>query len=93
MNEEACARVVASEYLASQLVSDPEHPEGRTSYYQTRWWAPVHLEEWSPHFETTARRLVRPEELASSISWSDTTILSQLLDLAIKVESRYRQLT
>jgi ADP-ribose pyrophosphatase YjhB (NUDIX family) len=86
--EEACARVLEAEYLASQHVLDPEHPAGRTSYYQSRWWARVELDEWLPRFETTARKLVVPDDLAEEISWADTTILSRLLGFAWEAELR-----
>ena len=46
--EEACARVVRCQYLASQHVADPLNPNGRPSYYQSRWWARVDLDPGSP---------------------------------------------
>jgi len=88
--EEACARVVTSEYLACQHVWDPDHPEGRVSYYQTRWWAKVVLDPWAPEFETVARQLVDPGAVLETISWSDTTILGRLLAQAIEVEPSHR---
>jgi ADP-ribose pyrophosphatase YjhB (NUDIX family) len=56
--EEACARVVRCQYLASQHVADPLSPDGRPSYYQSRWWARVDLDPWQPQDEMTGRRLV-----------------------------------
>jgi hypothetical protein len=56
--EEACARVVRCQYLASQHVADPLNPDGISSYYQSRWWARVDLDPWQPQDEMTARRLV-----------------------------------
>jgi ADP-ribose pyrophosphatase YjhB (NUDIX family) len=58
--EEACARVVRCQYLASQHVADPLNPDGRPSYYQSRWWARVELDPWQPQDEMIARRLVPP---------------------------------
>ena len=46
--EEACARVVRCQYLASQHVADPLNPDGISSYYQSRWWARVELGPWQP---------------------------------------------
>lgn len=87
--EEACARVIQAEYLASQHVHDPDGPSGRTSYFQSRWWARVELDPWSPRFETTERRLVAPEVVATEISWKDTTILTRLMEFALEVENRH----
>lgn len=84
--EEACSRVTQARYLASQHVSDPENPDGLTSYYQSRWWARVELEAWDPCHETTARRLVGREELCQEISWEETSILERLLALALDCE-------
>lgn len=44
--EEACARILQCEYIGCQRVDDPQNPEGRTMYYQTRFWAAVELEEF-----------------------------------------------
>ena len=54
--EEACARVVRCQYLASQHVADPLNPDGISSYYQSRWWARVDLDPWQPQDEMIARR-------------------------------------
>ena len=85
--EEACARVIEAEYLASQHVYDPDNPFGRTSHFQSRWWARVELDQWVPRFETTERRLVAPEDVAAEISWNDTTILTRLMEFALEVEN------
>jgi ADP-ribose pyrophosphatase YjhB (NUDIX family) len=87
--EEACARVIQAEYLASQHVHDPDDPFGRTSYFQSRWWARVELDRWAPRFETTERRLVAPEVVATEISWRDKTILTRLMEFALEVENRH----
>jgi ADP-ribose pyrophosphatase YjhB (NUDIX family) len=55
--EEACARVARCQYLASQHVADPLNPDGRPSYYQTRWWARIELDPGSPK-TMIGRRLV-----------------------------------
>ena len=87
--EEACARVTESEYLACQHVHDPENPQGRTSYFQSRWWARVELDDWEQRFETTARRLVAPEHAVPEISWYDKAIITRLLEFALEVENRH----
>lgn len=89
VREEACATVLASRYLASQLVSATADPAGRS--YQARWWARVRLEDWDPRFETTARRLVTPAELVSEISWTQTGILQRLLVLALAADADHRR--
>jgi ADP-ribose pyrophosphatase YjhB (NUDIX family) len=89
VREEACATVLASKYLASQLVSATTDPAGR--HYQARWWARVRLERWDARFETTARRLVDPAELVSEISWTQTGILQRLLVLALAADAEHRR--
>jgi 8-oxo-dGTP pyrophosphatase MutT (NUDIX family) len=80
--EEACARVVESRYLACQHVWDPHAPDGRTSHYQTRWWARVELDPWEPRHEMIRRKLVTPDQVAATLSWSNTTIAERLLAAA-----------
>jgi 8-oxo-dGTP pyrophosphatase MutT (NUDIX family) len=80
--EEACARVIESHYLACQHVWDPHAPDGHTSHYQTRWWARIELDPWEPHHEMIQRRLVSPDQGATTLSWSNTTIAERLLAAA-----------
>jgi 8-oxo-dGTP pyrophosphatase MutT (NUDIX family) len=87
--EEACARVTECEYLACQHVWDPQAPDGRTSHYQTRWWARVELDPWQPHYETVQRRAVPPDRVLSSLSWRSTAIAEMLLNAAV-AENRLR---
>ena len=86
--EEACADVVASRYLACQHVWDPGHPDGRVSYYQTRWWARVALNPWDPQFEMVERMLVGPEDVPATLFWREKTIASRLVELALAEERR-----
>lgn len=86
VREEACARVTEARYLASQHVSDPGSPNGLASYYQSRWWARVELENWEPCHETSARHLVHADELCREISWEETALLERLLELALDCE-------
>lgn len=81
--EEACARVVACRYLASQHVWDPLAPHGPTSHYQTRWWARVELDPWEPHHEIVERRCVPPDQVLSTLSWRSKAIAARLLTAAV----------
>jgi 8-oxo-dGTP pyrophosphatase MutT (NUDIX family) len=84
--EEACARVVRSRYLASQHVADPLNPDGRPSYYQTRWWARVELDPWQPQDEMISRRLVAPNQVLDVLSWRRKEIAHRLLQLALDAD-------
>lgn len=87
--EEACAHVVSNSYLGCQEVFDPEEPQGRTHYFQTRLWARVELRAWKPDFETTARRLVSPDEFLHALHWGRAPIARELLRLATEANVRY----
>jgi 8-oxo-dGTP pyrophosphatase MutT (NUDIX family) len=84
--EEACARVVRCRYLASQHVADPLNPDGRTSYYQTRWWARIDLDPWQPQDEMIGRRLVAPNQVLDVLSWRRKEIAHRLLQLALDAD-------
>jgi ADP-ribose pyrophosphatase YjhB (NUDIX family) len=88
--EEACARVVRCQYLASQHVADPLNPDGRPSYYQTRWWARVDLDPWQPQDEMIGRRLVAPDQVLDTLSWQRKEIAHRLLQLALDVDRHDR---
>jgi 8-oxo-dGTP pyrophosphatase MutT (NUDIX family) len=88
--EEACARVVAYEYLACQHVADPANPDGAASYYQTRWWARVTLDPWQPEHEMTGRRLVLPGLVLSTLFWPEKAIARRLFDQALTADRSYR---
>lgn len=88
--EEACATVLAGEYLASQHVSDPANPNGRTSYYQTRWWARVAVDPWRPAHEMTGRALVAPADVSSTLFWPEKAIAARLIEQAQAAERRHR---
>jgi ADP-ribose pyrophosphatase YjhB (NUDIX family) len=87
--EEACARVVACQYLASQHVADPRNPRGATSYYQTRWWARVTVDPWQPQHEMTHRRLVTAELVLSTLFWPEKSFAQRLLDQALTVDRQH----
>ena len=88
--EEACARVTTCRYLACQHVWDPHAPDGLTSHYQTRWWARIELDSWQPNHETSARQLVAPGDVLTTLSWHRKQIAGRLLDLALAAEHAYR---
>jgi ADP-ribose pyrophosphatase YjhB (NUDIX family) len=80
--EEACARVVQCRYLACQHIADPFNPNGGPSYYQTRWWARVRLDEWLPRYEMTERRLVTTDRVLETLFWPRKAHARRLLQLA-----------
>jgi 8-oxo-dGTP pyrophosphatase MutT (NUDIX family) len=88
--EEACARVVRCQYLASQHVADPLNPDGVPSYYQSRWWARVELDPWQPQDEMIARRLVTPDQVLDTLTWQRKEIAHRLLDLALDADQHDR---
>ncbi len=74
--EEACARVVDSQFLCGlrfvELDEDGGvHHEG----LHAQMWARVELEDWNPQFETTQRRLVSPDEAVDLCVFSNVTRL------------------
>ena len=87
--EEACARVVRCQYLASQHVADPLNPDGISSYYQSRWWARVELDPWQPQDEMIARRLVPPAR-SWTPWWQRKEIAHRLLQLALDADRHGR---
>ena len=88
--EEACARVVRCQYLASQHVADPLNPDGAPSYYQSRWWARVELDPWQPQDEMIARRLITPDQVLDTLSWQRKEIAHRLLQLALDADRHDR---
>ncbi|MGH7765467.1 MAG: NUDIX domain-containing protein [Candidatus Dormibacteraceae bacterium] len=67
--EEVCAVVRASRFIGCQRVDHPDHPAGPSRYYQVRFWAQVSLLPWRPQHETFERRLVKPADFLSTLSW------------------------
>jgi ADP-ribose pyrophosphatase YjhB (NUDIX family) len=65
--EEACARVLSCRYIGCQRVEELDGDQG--SYFQTRFWARVELDEFAPQHETTARRLVPVEDFRAILWW------------------------
>lgn len=86
VREEACAVVEHLAYLGAQQVDDPSAPTGLTRYYQTRFWARVHLEPFHPQFEILHRTLAPPKNFLSQLSWGHTKIAQALFAIAIEQE-------
>jgi 8-oxo-dGTP pyrophosphatase MutT (NUDIX family) len=82
--EEACARVIDYEYIGCQEVI----PEDGESYFQTRFWALVELDEWKPQFEIAERALVRPDRFLATLAWGDAPSARELLSLATAVHGQ-----
>jgi ADP-ribose pyrophosphatase YjhB (NUDIX family) len=85
--EEACANVTACRHLGCQRVDDLQHPSGPQSYYQVRLWARVKLDRWNPRHETFERRLVRPAEFLSVVSWGKALIAATILEQGLRLDS------
>jgi 8-oxo-dGTP pyrophosphatase MutT (NUDIX family) len=86
--EEACARVVRSQYIGCQQVEDSDASEGPKIYYQARFWARVEVYPFKPQFETTERKLVATEEFLDSLFWGDVPIAQTILDCGIQIENK-----
>ncbi|MBI2851396.1 MAG: NUDIX domain-containing protein [Chloroflexi bacterium] len=89
VNEEAYSIVTSLVYLGTQEVNDPGNPQGPT-YYQTRFWARVQLNEFRREYETIGRKLVNPSALISTLNWKPTTrIIEAILEAALDCEQRF----
>ncbi len=89
VREEACAEIRHSVYLGAQRVDDPQNPEGLTCYYQTRFWARVRLEPFTPQFERLYRVCVPPSAFLTTLQWGTTRIAQALLEAALAAEAHY----
>lgn len=89
VREEACAIVEHLAYLGAQQVDDPAAPSGLTRYYQTRFWARVHLEPFHPQFETRRRVLTPPQDFLSLVSWGHTNRAQALFTIATEQERAF----
>jgi ADP-ribose pyrophosphatase YjhB (NUDIX family) len=84
VREEACARVLDSRYIGCQRV---EELDGNgDSYYQTRFWARVELDPFTPEHEMTARRLVSPKDFRAALFWGAETTAGLILDRGLAIE-------
>ena len=84
--EEASAHVVKSVYLGCQRVDDPQRPDGPALYYQARFWARVELDPFVARHETSARRLVAPEDFLASLAWGFAASARIILDEGLRIE-------
>lgn len=83
--EEACAQVLACAYIGCQRV---EHlDDGRAPYWQTRFWARVELERFTPEHEMTDRRLVRPDQFLDTLFWGGQTIAALILERGLRIQT------
>lgn len=89
VREEACARVLSSRYIGCQRVEELDAE--RATYYQTRFWARVELEEFRPEHEMSARRLVAPEEFRAALFWGEEKTAGLVLDRGIAIEEALRK--
>jgi len=84
--EEACAEVLQCEYIGCQQVNDPQNPDGRTTYYQARFWARVTLLPFQPLFEITERKLVPADRFLSTLTWGHSVTAPIILQQGLAVE-------
>jgi ADP-ribose pyrophosphatase YjhB (NUDIX family) len=89
VREEACARVVTSRYIGCQRVEELDGD--RLTYFQTRFWARVELDEFRPEHEMTARRLVAPEDFRTVLFWGAETTAGLILQRGLAVEGAPRR--
>jgi ADP-ribose pyrophosphatase YjhB (NUDIX family) len=86
VHEEACARVLACAYIGCQRV---EHlDDNHAPYYQTRFWARVDLEPFTPVHEMTARKLVGPNEFLDTLFWGQETTAALILERGLGVQTQ-----
>ena len=79
VREEACAEIVASEYLGYQKCT-PE--AGGESDIQLRYAALINLLPFKPTHEASARRSVAPADFLKTLAWGHTEIAADLARLA-----------
>jgi 8-oxo-dGTP pyrophosphatase MutT (NUDIX family) len=86
--EQACARVVRSQYIGCERVEDPNYPDGPRTYYQARFWARVEVYPFKAQFETTERRLIDTDSFLATLFWAESPIAQIILERGIAVENR-----
>lgn len=90
--EEACASVIAAEFIGCQRVEDPKHQDpNQRFHYQTRFWSRVELEDWDPKFEMVERKLVSPERFVRTLSWGSAPTAMRILQLGLEHDRAYRR--
>jgi hypothetical protein len=83
--EEACARVLACRYIGCQRVEELDG-KAPAAYYQTRFWARVELEPFTPEHEMTARQLVGADEFLSTLFWGGEATARLILERGLAIE-------
>jgi 8-oxo-dGTP diphosphatase len=86
LREEACARLVACEYIGCQRVEDPDRPDGPGLYYQARFWARVELYPFEARYESLARHLVSPDAFLDSLAWGHAAAARLILAEGLRRE-------
>jgi ADP-ribose pyrophosphatase YjhB (NUDIX family) len=89
VSEEACARVVESVYIGCQRVDDPQRTDGPALYYQARFWARVELDPFVQRHETSARRLVAPDDFLNGLAWGFAASARIILDEGLRIERQH----
>lgn len=87
--EEARAVVTRCAYLGSQRVDDPHAPRGPTRYYQARFWARVEPRPFVAEWETTAWRLVPPDQFLATLAWGWAPIAAILLEEGLLADRQH----
>ena len=89
--EEACARVLAYEYIGCHKVVGPVHDAGgeHPINYSAKFWARIKLLPFEQRYETTARKLVLPDEVLTTVDW-ETVASAQAMVRAAKTEEEKR---
>jgi 8-oxo-dGTP pyrophosphatase MutT (NUDIX family) len=86
VREEACARVLACEYIGCRRVTALDVDEA--PYYQTRFWARVELDSFVAAHEMIARREVAPDEFREALFWGREATAGLILERGLAVERR-----
>jgi ADP-ribose pyrophosphatase YjhB (NUDIX family) len=86
VREEACARVLACEYIGCQHVTALDVHEA--PYYQTRFWARVELDPFVAAHEMIARREVTPGDFREVLYWGNEATAGLILERGLAVERR-----
>ena len=84
VREEACARVVTCRYIGCQRVAELDGD--RLTYYQTRFWARIELDEFRPEHEMTARRLTAPDEFRATLFWGAESTAGLILERGLAID-------
>lgn len=84
VREEACARVLACRYMGCQRVEEVDG--AHAAYYQTRFWARVELEPFTPEHEMTARQLIETRDFLSTLFWGGEATARLILERGLAIE-------